>query len=423
LTQDESTLYDTSKSKHSETPNPVHELSSLKKKYDTVKQENIKKTNYLEWLQGKVYDLKAAAASIQTDMQSFKDRSEEFKVEIEKAKQMLNQELEMKKVYEHMLLRNKTEGTHLDIKVNKFSENVKSAKLQMDIEVEKARKAKDNKFNVKSTLKELKERLDEDTKKKLSNITKLEKNIMKRRDMIRRYDERTKRQADIIELAARQDRKVHEKSIREEITMNKMLFDLLIDKEKAQKTEGQSIEAAFQDIKTRTGFTDPHEILAKFMSREETHTRLIDSVERSEVALDVLKKEYYELKNKLKNLLLVNDGDSFTETAEDEENKMNETYKVLDKVQEQQRKTAIVYEDVCKWSKKLSERLDVKSKENMIENVERVERKIDELIGIANAGKEEFDSGLKRYIGKKTREFVKEIYQEKNSPNKSVGFA
>ena len=49
LTQDDTSFIDTTKSKgNSELFNPTRELSSLKKKYDTVKQENIKKVLYLE---------------------------------------------------------------------------------------------------------------------------------------------------------------------------------------------------------------------------------------------------------------------------------------------------------------------------------------------------------------------------------------
>ena len=46
----------------------------------------------------------------------------------------------MKKIYDHMLYRKKKEGTRLDIRVNKFSKDLKEAQLQMDIEKEKADK-------------------------------------------------------------------------------------------------------------------------------------------------------------------------------------------------------------------------------------------------------------------------------------------
>ena len=420
LTQDDSSFYESAKSKFgSLTPNPTQELSSLKKKYDTVKQENIKKAQYLEWLQGKVYDLKAAASFIQTDMRSFKDRSEEFKIEIEKAKHSLNQELELKKIYEHTLSRNKTEVTHLDIKVNKFSENVKSAKMEMETEIERARKTKDKKFNIKTALKELKEKLEEDTQKQISHVSKLESSIMKRRNMIRRYDERTKRQADIIELAARKDRKTHEKSIREEIVMSKMLYDLLVEKEKAQQMAGAVIVDAFQEIKTKTGFKDPQEILNKFMSREETHNKLIDSVEKSETVLEDMKKKYYELRDHLKNLLLVSDGGNFSEDLEDNHEKIAEAYKNLEKVHERQRGASVIYMDVCKWVKKIEEKLKIETKDELSLDMLEIDKRVRELIEQAKFDKEEFYKKVELDKKKKTKEIIKEIYQEKPSPSRS----
>ncbi|OMJ80500.1 hypothetical protein SteCoe_19250 [Stentor coeruleus] len=413
LTQDESVGLEPMKSKHNlELTNPTQELSNLKKKYDTVKQENIKKTLYLDWLRGKVYDLKSTAVAITSDMKTFQVKSEDYEQEIEKAKQLLNQELELKRVYEHMLSRNKSEGTQLDIKVNKFSENLKSAKLRMDIENEKARKTKDHKFNVKGMMKELRETLEEDTKKHIAHISSLENNIVNRREMIRRYDERTKRQAEIVELAARQDRESHEKSIREEIILNKLLYDVLVLKEKNDKKAGLEIENAFQDIKTKTGFTNPREILGKFMSREDTHNRLIDSVEKAETTLDQMKTQYYEFRDQLKNLLLVTDEGNQSVDATENHDKVTEAYKQLEKIHEQQRKSSTIFRDVVKWSKKISEKLEIKPSDTIESNVQTISKRISELIERCKLNKDEFDENILAYDKKKTRDLVREIYAE-----------
>lgn len=414
LTQDESNFIERS------TPdliNPSQELSSLKKKYDSVRQENIKKAQYLEWLDGKVLELKSTAASIQTDMQENKDRSEAMQVEIEKAASKLTQELELKRIYEHMLHRNKHEGTQLDIQVNKYNENVKSAKLRMDFEKEKARKSKDKKFSVQAMLKDLKSNLEEDTKKQESHIFVLENNIVQRKERLKRFEERTKRQAEIIELAARHDRESHEKPIRERIAINKLLFDLLIEKEAKYKKAGQEVEMAFQDIKTKTGYTDPRVILTKFTNREDIHNRLILSVERSETVLDQLRKEYHNVKIQLKELMLIA-GSNVEESNEEGANQIAEAVKSLEKIQLQQRKVATVHKDVCKWAGKISERLGIKNNANLEVTVEKIAEKLNLMICNAQENKVEFMRNLKNYEKRKTTEIVKEIYKESHSPIK-----
>lgn len=416
LTQDDTSFIDSTKSKgNSELFNPTRELSSLKKKYDTVKQENIKKVLYLEWLEGKVYELKSTATSIQTDVKLFEDKSEDLQEEIQKASAELNQELEMKKIYEHMLFRNKTEGTHLDIRVNKFSQNLKSARLQLDSENKKARKSNELRFNGKIMLKELKEALEEDAKKQFAHIYMLETNISHRKEMMKRYDERTKRQAEIIELAARHDREAHEKSIREQIKINQLLYDILFEKEKKLKTAGKDIEQAFQNIKTKTGLVDPEEIVKKFTSRDNAHNRLIDSVEKAESTMEDLRKQYHELRDQLKNLILmskVKENQSNNDSNED----ILEATKNLEKVAEQKRKTGLVYKDVNKWTVRLCEKIDVEGLLGIEENMRVIYEKVFGLVHTAKNNLNEFEKNLKAHEMKKTNELVKQIYKEHPSP-------
>ena len=315
-----------------------------------------------------------------------------------------------------MLNRNKTEGTQLDIRVNKFSENLKAAKLQMDIEKEKARKSKDKKFNVKIMLKDLKETLEQDANKQITHITTLESSIMNRKELIRRYDQRTKRQAEIIELAARHDRTTHERSIRDQITANKLLYDLVSEKELKFKEAGKEIESAFQDIKIKTGLTDPREMISKFMIKEETNARLINSVEKSEITLDELKKEYHALRDQLKNLILTTDRSKNTENGKEDE-WITERYNKLGKVQDQHRKISVIYKEISKWAYTICKKLEIQSSDQFDISINRISDRVKALQKSAEGDKEEFERNLEQYTLKKTNDLIKEIYKE---PNNSI---
>lgn len=422
LTQDESLQFDSLRTRQEDQIMSIsEELSNLKKKYDAVKQENIKKNLLLDLLRGQVFELRSTAANIENEMKGFNEMSKEFELEIMEAEEKLNQEIDLKKVYEHLLKRNKLEGKHLDIQVNKYTEGLRNAKLKMELESEKARRAKDFKFNAKTQLKDLKVSLEEDTKKHIEHISKLEKNIVQRRDMLKKYDERQIRKKEIIELAALQDRDSHERELREKISLNKLLFELLTEKEKKYKTAGQEVEKSFQDIKNKTGYTDPNEILRKFMNREKTHNKLIEEVEKAETTLNVLQKDYHESRDKLKDFLLVTDLQESSEEYLAHHAKVVEGQKWLEKVQEQKRKTKIVFDDVAKWCHKILRNLGLKSLDKDIYPCFKViETKLKELVDSAIEGETEFIENIKKKKKKNTQELVKELYNLNNNEPKSM---
>ena len=396
--------------------NVSEELSGLKKKYDSVKQENIKKNLLLDLLRGQVIELRSTAANIENEMKGFNERTKEFESEIMGAEEKLNQEFDLKRIYEHLLKRNKLEGKHLDIQVNKYTEGVRNARLKMDLESEKARRAKDFKFTAKTNLKDLKTNLEEDTKKHIAHISNLEKNISQRREMLKKYDERQKRKKEIVELAVMQDRDSHEHNLREKIIINKLLFEIMTEQEKKYKSAGQEVEKSFQDIKNNTGCTDPKEILNKFMNREKTHNKLIEEVEKAESTLNALQMEYYESRDQLKNFLLVADFQDSNEVYLAQHVKVVEGQKVLEKVQEQKRKTKIVFDDVTKWCKKILGNLGVESKDKeFFVCFQVIERKIKELVDLAGKEKSEFIDNIQRTKKKHTEELVKELYKTNNT--------
>ena len=419
LTENDSQIFEPAKPKKSlETLDPKQELTALKRNFDAVKQENIKKSKNLELIQGQVLELKAAASSTTTEMERIKDQIIQFEASISKANEELSEELELKKVYEHMLTRNKQVGTQLNKKVNQYTESLKSAKFKLDFELDKARKAKDSRFSAKAMLKDLKVNLEEDAKKHVNYISSLERNIEKRRDLIRKYDERTKRQKEIIELAAKFDREKHENEIREMINVFKILFDILVEKEKKYHKAGKEVENAFKDIRNRTGFSDPKEILNVFMNREKTYNKLIEEVERAEVSLDVIQGEYYKARERLKNLLVITDSQSGKE-EEVSQVQVSDAYKRLSRAKKQQSKTEFIYKDVKKWCKKLQLHLNVQSdSDDIYQNVLSLQSSIDSLILEVQSDPSSFHTSFLQHQKLKTSDLVQQMIESSSSPNR-----
>ena len=419
LTENDSQIFETVKPKKTlETLDPKQELTVLKRNFDAVKQENIKKSKQLDLIRAQVLELKSTASSTTSEMERVKDQIIQFEASISKANDELSEELELKRVYEHMLTRNKQVGTQLNKKVNEYTESLKSAKLKLDFELEKARKAKDSRFSAKAMLKDLKINLEEDAKKHVNYISSLEKNIEKRRELIRKYDERTKRQKEIVELAAKYDREKHENEIREMINVYKILFDILVEKEKKYHKAGKEVENAFKDIRNRTGFTDPKEILTAFMNRENTYNKLIEEVERAEVSLDVIQEEYYEARERLKNLLVITDSESVKE-EEVSQVQVTEAYKKLSRAKKQQSKTEFIYKDVKKWCKKLQLYLKIQSdSDDIYQNVLTLQSSIDSLVLEVQSNPSSFHSSFLQHQKRRTSDLVKQMIESSSSPTR-----
>lgn len=62
------------------------------------------------------------------------------------------------------------------------------------------------------------------------------------------------------------------------------------------------IEKAFQEIRASTGLSDVHEIVQKFLNREQTYGQLLVAVTENECKIDVLRKNNEEWRQKLHEL-------------------------------------------------------------------------------------------------------------------------
>lgn len=74
-----------------------------------------------------------------------------------------------------------------------------------------------------------------------------------------------------------------------------------MDKEMKASVE---IDNAFKTIKTATQVSDVQEMVRKFLTREQTYSQLLKTVNEAEAKIDVLKKVNEELRGKLGDMTL-----------------------------------------------------------------------------------------------------------------------
>ena len=69
-----------------------------------------------------------------------------------------------------------------------------------------------------------------------------------------------------------------------------------------EMADSAQIDAAFKDIKTATGVTDVQELVKRFLTREQTYSDLLKTLNDSDKKVDILKKDNEMLRNRLHDL-------------------------------------------------------------------------------------------------------------------------
>ena len=92
--------------------------------------------------------------------------------------------------------------------------------------------------------------------------------------------------------------------MRENLYIQKMWNTYMRKRMDKEMKASEQIDNAFKTIKTATQVSDVQEMVRKFLTREQTYTQLLKTVNESEGKIDVLKKANEELRSKLGELTL-----------------------------------------------------------------------------------------------------------------------
>jgi len=121
---------------------------------------------------------------------------------------------------------------------------------------------------------------------------------------VQRRIERQRRNAEIAEAAANENKDSSELILRQQLYINKLWNTFMRKKMEKEMKRSQNIDDAFKAIKTATQVTDVQELVRKFLSREQTYSQLLTSVSEAETKIDKLKAANEELSVRLAELTL-----------------------------------------------------------------------------------------------------------------------
>ncbi len=155
-----------------------------------------------------------------------------------------------------MLDRMKKDLISLQLVSNDFIESLKSKKIICTDEVNKQRTAKEHKLQSKYKLDNLMKNIDHEQKKRQERILSLQTSIRNKEEALQKRMDRVRRQSEIAEAAANENKDTNEIKLRENFMIQKMWSMFYKKKMNNEMKKSYKIEDAFQNIRTATGCTD-----------------------------------------------------------------------------------------------------------------------------------------------------------------------
>jgi hypothetical protein len=340
------------------------QLALIRKRHDEAKESNIKKKALLERIKSDIESLESFKETTETESLSVQHKFEQLSMTLESVKVKYNDELQQKKMYQQMLDRMKATKVASELKANKVISHLNSARKVMETEKEKARQMKESKYQSQMLLSEFKEVTAFEQRKRDECIIQLEKNLKLRQQAALRREERKVRQAEIAEAAASEENDAEEVRCKDTLLLHRLWYRTLQYKLDYERHSSAEIVRAFQQIKMVTGLNDVKEITDGFVNRDQKYQALLDAVAESELTLDELKLENIAVRDRLKDLQLAEMGSRGLQSeAMALEHKIGVVSKESLGVKERLQKSALLYDSVLGWTKKITRKLELNSEE------------------------------------------------------------
>jgi hypothetical protein len=411
-----------------ETREIAEQLSQVRKRHDRIKEENLKKKKFLEKLKKDYEATQEMAQGEEFEEKMLKSHLENIQKSLEETRKQQKDEQNDRNTYLHMLDRMKKDKIAMEIKANSIQVSLKSTKQLLNTETEKYRKVRETHFQSRLILRELQKSFISERKIKDDKVQQLERNIKSRQEAASRREIRIKKQLEIAENAAKDDKDSHEVKLRECFLLNKLWQHYLNKKLEKEMNQAVQVEKAFKQIKLATGLNDIQEICERFLTREQSYLTLISAVNEAERKLEMLKMSNENSRDTLQKMQLEDvDSRYLYSEINKSDNKMLSLLKEYSGIKEKLQNSTKIYDQIVTWCGKIMKLLDIE-REDQKEDSERKEysqdlqemltviyKKLEIMIDGLLQNKEESMRIIEKYASKKTSEIIHELTRDSSN--------
>lgn len=347
-------------------------MRKLRHKYDNIHKQVKHKQKELEDLKQALEQAKTDENNIEND-NYMKDTGKKVSGStLESIKNTHDFQMMLQRTYLHMRQRMQSDLIATQIKANELHESFKMKKGICEEETDKNRKAKQQRLQLQHKLQELMAHIDENHRTREERINSLQKSIRNKEEALRRRVDRVRKQQEIAEQAANENKDSNELKMQENLLAQKLWSAFLKSKMEKEMNRTHDIEEAFQKIRAATGFSDVQEIVHKFLTREQTYSQLLMAVSDNETKIDNLRRDNEVWVDKLQELQMQNNesnsnkrGGIYGPEIAQLDNKILTLSKGKDKSDEVNKKVQLVNDQVQNWCERMIQKIDQQFNENI----------------------------------------------------------
>lgn len=396
------------------------QLVMIRKAYDKIQRENSLKKSQIEMMKKQVQKLNSTTNTCTEDQSIISGRMAVLTNQLDLLKIKLEEEEQNNRIYEHVLTRMKIETINFDLKSSKLNSNLVISKGNLDVNLQISRKNKEENVQSQRLLRAIKDNLGKESKNKEDLLRRLENSAKEKKEAAIRRQERIKRQAEIAEKAANENRNAEEIAYKHEIVLHKLYHMYLKFKQERLWKECEDIEEAFRNIRIATGLSSIQDIVEGFLKKEGINDQLKNSINESDKQLSMHKMNYEKVKKELSELILTSKeslGPYFQKFNELEYEITNGRKKYL--IFEQIKlKFLNLYREVEELGNKLSSVLGIDTSPNLLENFDNIKIGVNKFLEEIKAFKESYIREYERQSNKSPLALYKYLHPQK--PNKPI---
>lgn len=230
------------------------------------------------------------------------NRLEMLEEALEDTKYKIEEEMFTKHSYLHMLDRMKKDFIASKIASSENEVSLKNKANILETQQQRHRKIQEEKLQSKQIFKNLMDNIQKQQQDRQQRIHELQKCIRNKEESVQKRIERQRKNQEIAEAAANENKDSSELRMREKFYVQKLWNAFMKQKMKKEMEKSKAIDDAFKEIKTATRVADVQEMVKKFLTRESTYSQLLAKVSEFERHMENLKRDNDALKERLNEL-------------------------------------------------------------------------------------------------------------------------
>lgn len=288
---------------------------------------------------------------------------ENMRVEAKKMEKLLSdikkeQEEAMvaRKACEHMIERMKMTKIYLEKRNLSIGKALKDKQQTLKEELDKQRRNREGRIQTRVALRNLEGYVNRETREKVERLHAIEKDVVHKKEISKKREERILRQQEIAEAAANEDRNSKALRTREGLLMLKFLHGLLKKRLEIDMKKNIKIDSAFQKIKRVTALNDIEDILERYLTKEQAYAELMERLNDTRQRIEENNRRNFEMEEKIHGLEMSKKDTS--NTAVNLSLIAHQGIKEAADVKERCKKLKSATENIKIWASKFIQKLD-----------------------------------------------------------------